>query len=335
MKKIIISISLLLAITALSISLLSCNGVDNTSKDSEIDQTTPMITTTKEPETTTTPITDRLTMPMPALDPEPVIDMDALYRKVFENHSKRYNLNETPELKDLDKSTDPVIMYFLTFVPETKIFEDKIWIIEGVSADVANGLLEKYSVDPCDSNTTYAEHFVYVHGYYHTAYLDVLFKNVTFEKTDKMPDIRELTRLAKIRGDENHPDRYYYAYEDMKLYYEENGVVYRSVQNVDSPYLHIIPYLYHYQWQAGSIIAFNTDLDEEGIPKKVTVEESDGNFLEYSIYPSGKVYSEIIDKAIGTDSEVPEIKISLLGEYRAYFPTEELFRATYGDKIKE
>ena len=335
MKKIIISISLLLAITALSISLLSCNGVDNTSKDSEIDQTTPMITTTKEPETTTTPITDQLTMPMPALDPEPVIDMDALYRKVFENHSKRYNLNETPELKDLDKSTDPVIMYFLTFVPETKIFEDKIWIIEGVSADVANGLLEKYSVDPCNNFTSPADFFIKVHGYYHTAYLDVLFKNVTFEKTDKMPDVRELTRLAKIKGDENHPDRYYYAYEDMKLYYEENGVVYRSVQNVDSPYLHVIPYLYHYQWQVGSIIALNTDPDEEGTPKKVTVEESDGNLLEYSIYPSGKVYSQVIDKVLATHNEVPELKIALWGEYRRYFPTEEHFRAFYEGKIKE
>ena len=81
-------------------------------------------------------------------------------------------------------------------------------------------------------------------------------------------------------------------------------------------------------------MVYNIDPEEEGVPKKVYRETSDGEIIEYSIYPSGKVYSQSYEE-YGVFNQNPRIGVSYCVKYRAYFPTEELFRATYGDQIKE
>ena len=322
MKKIIISISLLLAIAALSISLLSCSIDNNSTANSDDAQNTPAETTTVSSE--------------PTPDPEPVIDMDELYRKVFENQSKHYTFEEAPSLEDLDRSQDPLLLYFQYFHPQQGAqILDKVWVIEGATSSFADGLLQKYSISSCNGPKG-GHKFDFVSGYYHSAYLDVLFKNLTFEAVEKIPD--DLIRFAIIKGDENNPDRSYSAYEDMKLYYEEDGVIYCSVQNVDSPYLHMMARAYwakESNWDVltAGIAVYNLNLDESKATKKVTVKESNQD-ITYCIYPDGKVYSEVMETS-GGQCEKDMTVFVYWGETRIYFPTEELFRTVYEGKITE
>lgn len=81
-------------------------------------------------------------------------------------------------------------------------------------------------------------------------------------------------------------------------------------------------------------MVYNIDPEEEGVPKKVYRETSDGEIVEYSIYPSGRVYSQIYEE-YSEFNQNSRIGVYYWGKYHAYFPTEELFRATYGDQIKE
>lgn len=314
--------SIILLISLLTISLLSCAVNNNSSAGSDGENNPPADTTTISTE--------------PKPDPEPVIDMDELYRKVFENQSVRYTIEEAPNLEDLDRSKDPLLLYFQYFHPQEGIqIFDKIWVIEGATSSFADGLLQKYSITSCNGPKT-GHKFNFVSGYYHSAYLDVLFKNLIFEKVDKVPD--DLTRFAIIKGDENNPDRSYSAYENMKLYYEENGVVYCSVQNVDSPYLHMMARAYwakESNWDVltAGITVYNLNIDESKATKKVTVKESNQD-ITYCIYPDGKVYSEIQETSVG-QSEKDATMFVYWGETRIYFPTEELFRTVYEGKIIE
>ena len=310
MKKLL---SLILLISLLTSSLISC--ADGSKSDQAADSTT-----------------ERYESDEPRPDPEPKIDRDELYKKVFENHSAYFSVDTVPELKDLDRSKDPVVIGLYSF--SGKKYTD-FWVVEGISSSFADGWLKKYSISSCntfDASTPTMN----VSGYYHSAYLDVLFEHITFESVEAYPE--GLLPLAQISCEDKAKDLYYTAYDDMKLYYKNDGVIYRSVQNVDAPYLHMMARTY---WPKQEQIyigipIYNVTINEKGTPKKVKVKssvEAEG-ILEYEIYPSGRVYGPIQEYSTGVSGNM-DIVFMYYSETRNYYRSEEAFYENLGKNIVE
>lgn len=320
MKKVLVTIVLCLAM----VLAVACGDPATSPTPSAIPSLSPSPSTTPSPSPSVSP------SPSPGPDPEPVIDTAELYQKVFVNQSVQYTVAEAPDYDELDSTKDEVslALYYYGNQPEDAELLDKVWVVEGVSTDFADGMLDKYVISPCYYMNLGPS--IEVSGYYHSAYLDVLFENVTFETVEEVT--AGAIKMVALTDRNSAPNRVYVAYDDMKLYYEEEGLLYRSEQSVDVAYLHMMGAVYVNKSIVNGGVLFNEEILEGGTPEQVTVELSNGERVDFSIYPSGKVYGENQNEWYA-NAESGDMMFVYQGILNRYYSSRDAFMIDYGDDI--
>jgi hypothetical protein len=282
-------------------------------------------TTSKAPVTTAAPITTL-----------PEIDMDALYKKVFEDTSVYLGGSELfmddKSLPELDYENKEAIFYIGKggINPNLDIMYNKysVWKVKGITSEIFGSTDNcKYSIRIV-SQAPYAK-YVQILDYYHTKYLDVLLDNLTYDTANSLPVKDELIEVLRI-SDGNYT---YRVYEDMSLYREsgkKGDPLMKSDISVDMPYIYAM-YVANeiYQMKRTSDLApryvMNADRgNEKPITEINTINDRGEKSSTYYILDDGRVYSDI-----GTVAEFSEYGMDKWG----FFLRADI-RAYYDDAIK-
>ena len=164
-----------------------------------------------------------------------------VYRHVFENHSRKLTPEELETVEVDCQNGQALISVRLDINKDGSNELYDVYLVEGFTSKGYNQNCSKYSAQlpwqRYDQTSTYA----FVKHDYHEAYLDVLFKNVTFSACDGKPDYGDLVYQMGSFFLKSQ-NRSYSVCSDGYLYYAENPLkeneqYYRSDQKMDVAYL--------------------------------------------------------------------------------------------------
>ena len=162
-------------------------------------------------------------------------DHDQVYHHVFEEHSRKLTTKDI-ETAIPDASDDEAIVAFLynCDVSTDWSFErEDYYLVSGVSTAL-KGYNDKYfAVVNTYSNIEARCNIV---DDYHEAYLDVMFEHLTFASCDSIPGTSDMAYdIGYICS--NTTEQKYELRADGYVYYQEQGVCFKSEQMVDAAYL--------------------------------------------------------------------------------------------------
>lgn len=225
--------------------------------------------------------------PSPEIEPEPEIDMDEMYQRVFVNQSVEYTEEEWNALPALDPTKGEAGM--ITYHNVNGAYQLRYWRMSGISTDLAYGGLSKYKITTTDGSA-----HARVEDYYYSAYLDVLLENLTFYVVDDEPDRPNYTMMAFYLMDGSERGQEFVVYSDGRVYKEVEGVTYCSNETVDMPYLYTMAYVCEYvdyYGTYGEIVLINEALPE-GEYTTVTMRIK-GDDEELRVYEDGRVFEQV------------------------------------------
>ena len=249
--------------------------------------------TSKAPVTTSAPITTL-----------PEIDMDALYKKVFEDTSVYLGGSELKEIKDPDPSKNEILFYIqYSKDPSPSNFNFEIteyYTVKDISSDII-GECDKYSVK-LHTQSVSPYRYTQIKDYYHSAYIDVLLTNLTYQEALTNPTEIKLFKVLTINDGEN----LYTVYNDMSLY-KSNGdgsKLLKADQTVDMPYLYMMANVNEFssdtlfteytqskkEYKFGYLC--NSDKNLGKVTEKYTVKDSRGKDRIYYLTENGTLYTE-------------------------------------------
>lgn len=214
-------------LTSLSISDTSTSAIKNiTTSDPLISTTTP-VTTTLPPVTTL-----------------PEIDMEALYKKIFDEQSELIGTDMNKEYPDPDFENNEALFYYSKIINSSAqaSSEFRIWKVKGITSDKCGTLKEsKYRIQREIQHAIPVETDIL--DYYHTKYLEVLLENLTYTTASGLPssqkDNKKLVKVLTIYDGSST----YIIYDDMSLYKKNDSgknPIMKADQTVDLPYLYMM-----------------------------------------------------------------------------------------------